>query len=299
MKLNIKRLLVVQDDIEDDYITSVAFDPNGQILASVSRYARVQLWNVESGREIKRLKGNSESWRIAFNPTGQMLVVGTDNGLDIWNARNDQSINHLGVSSLFAVHPTQNVVAFIKESGDGGTIAVKWLESKEDITFIGQTYRVSDLAFSSDDKLAVISGDDVYIWGYLRSYKEIQNHIRTEDKVSTITFSPDGKFLAMKKGLLNVQIWSVSGSGDIELFKQLAFTKPTYNATNLTFSPDGNLLACGQILWSLKSGEKITLPDDLEVNWIDFSPDGKFLALGGQAERGQGGCAIQLYEIIF
>ncbi|OBQ32714.1 MAG: hypothetical protein AN485_20760, partial [Anabaena sp. MDT14b] len=60
------------------HICSVAYSPNGQILASASKDKTVKLWSVASGEEISSVKcTDSVIYSIAFSPDGKILAAGS------------------------------------------------------------------------------------------------------------------------------------------------------------------------------------------------------------------------------
>ena len=69
--------------------TSIAFSPNGKILASGdSCGGAIKLWDVRSGKELKRLAGNfiEVVTSVAFSPDGKTLASGTDTGaIKLWD----------------------------------------------------------------------------------------------------------------------------------------------------------------------------------------------------------------------
>lgn len=57
-------------------VRSVAFSPDGKLLAAGNRYHTVRVWDVESKKEIKTLAGHmSDVWSIAFSPDGKTLAA--------------------------------------------------------------------------------------------------------------------------------------------------------------------------------------------------------------------------------
>ena len=70
---------------------SVAFSPDGKILASASYDKSVKFWDVATGKERATLKGTEAVRFVAFSPDGRLLASGggsTDNApgeLKVWD----------------------------------------------------------------------------------------------------------------------------------------------------------------------------------------------------------------------
>jgi WD40 repeat protein len=103
----------------------------------------------------------------------------------------------------------------------------------------------------------------------------------------TVVLAPDGKMFARAYG--GVQIWDVKGE-KATLRKTLKDARE--GAVALAFSPDGKLLAAGQVSknvvwWAMPEGRLLTAveadkgPPGPAVWTVAFSPDGKTLASGG------------------
>src|ERR1700678_3943797 len=56
-------------------IRSVAFSPNGAILASSSYDGTVRWWNVADGKEIRVLRDQGRVFSLAFSPDGKQLAA--------------------------------------------------------------------------------------------------------------------------------------------------------------------------------------------------------------------------------
>ena len=65
-------------------VSSVAFNPNGTILASGSYDSTIKLWNVKSKKEIATLQGHTSVYSVAFNPSGTILASGSGT-IKLWN----------------------------------------------------------------------------------------------------------------------------------------------------------------------------------------------------------------------
>src|SRR5271168_5660276 len=68
-------------------VTSIAFSPDGRVLASGSFDRTIKLWDVSSGKEIGALPGHDgEVFSIAWSPDGRTLASGgNDSMVKLWS----------------------------------------------------------------------------------------------------------------------------------------------------------------------------------------------------------------------
>lgn len=84
-----------------DDVGSVAFSPDGRLLASVGDDWRVRLWDPAAGRLTATLKGHtSRVTGVAFSPDGHLLAsVGNDRTVRLWEPRRAVPASQLRVGS--------------------------------------------------------------------------------------------------------------------------------------------------------------------------------------------------------
>ncbi len=100
-----------------DSVYSVAFSPDGALLASGSGDKTVKLWDVASGRELRTLAGHTNSVNsVAFSPDGRTLASGSgDKTVKLWDVASGRELRTL------AGHT--NSVDSVAFSPDGRTLA--------------------------------------------------------------------------------------------------------------------------------------------------------------------------------
>lgn len=104
-------------------VTTLAWSPDGAVIATGSADGRVRLWNATNGMALRApLRHSAAVSALAFTPAGAQLAGGgTDGQVQVWNLRSGISTN-LGVHSgarisALAFHPSQPEIAVASDSG--------------------------------------------------------------------------------------------------------------------------------------------------------------------------------------
>jgi WD40 repeat protein len=62
-------------------VKSVSFSPDGRFLASGGADGVVRMWDIESGREVRRMEHGDWVQSVSFSPDGRFLASGGRDGV--------------------------------------------------------------------------------------------------------------------------------------------------------------------------------------------------------------------------
>ena len=266
-------------------VYSVAFSPDGTLLASGNGDGSLQVWQPGFPGEPRMLFGHSKVVKgVAFSVDGRLLASASADGTaKIWDVASGQELHTLadGGAGLEAV-------AF---SRDGRWLATAAQDAQARLwdvasgelvrTFAEHSDPVESVAFSPDSTLLVTGSGDMVakIWN-IQSGQVVRTLAGHVGGVYGVAFSPDGNLLATASRDGTAKVWDVS-SGLVRL------TMPNHNAwvTDIVFSADGTRLATASRdgtarLWDSSSGkeEAILFGHANIVEAVAFSADGTRIA---------------------
>jgi WD40 repeat protein len=241
---------------------------------------------------------------LSFSDDGKTLVtIGADHTFHYWNVANGKEQKRrqlsfvISQSEFDSAHRVKacspNGKLFV--SDDEETIRVWEIASGKEVrkipnpTFPFNRKTISRLAVTNDGRLVAIALLD---FSALKCRLHLVNATTREEHILTFErgdfsypgFSPDGKTLALGNASGIIRLYDTKTAKELRQIKAQAVKNTALPA----FSPDGQNLAwidgSGMAkVWNVGDGsEKSSFPAPGVGNWMQFSPDGKRLAVVGE-----------------
>ncbi|RCG31275.1 hypothetical protein DQ384_11145 [Sphaerisporangium album] len=275
--------------------SSVAFSPDGRIMATADLERNVRLWDTAIARQIGPAFTGATG-PLAFSPDGAFLLTSTGAArLELWDVAGRRT---LGERPGCASGGSPRLTAF----NGAGTIAVGcddgslnlWTTSGRPLLggpLDGHGGAVTAVSFTPDETTMVsAAGENVRLW-------DVRDPVPAflGDRNGPVAADRTGRFLATGasgNGDRQVRVWDLTTGRNTALRGQGDWTGA------LAFSPDGGALAAAADdrveIWDVATGEtRGILADAGPVNALAYSADGRSLVVAS----GEAGFTVRWWDV--
>jgi WD40 repeat protein len=236
---------------------SVSLSADGKIAATANTFD-VKVWEVETGKELRRLWAPGLFFGVALSHDGKTVAGSSPDGVRIWNTSDGSLLRTL----------TTEVLSSVAISREGRTLVTVGPKSLTywDVTSGNQLRSFATgasvprtptlLALSADGQTAILASDNVVkVWHALAG--DLGSLVGHSARITSVAMTPDGK-TAISGGLDNIiRIWDVGSTS-----QEMTLTAPSNGVTSLAISADGRLIAGGArdgtvTVWDVPTGRDV------------------------------------------
>jgi len=279
-----------------------AFHPNGNWVALGTTDGAIVIWDVSTGRELRRMKEHTGMVAsVDFSADGSLLASGSaDKTVIVWESATGKVEHRLtdhtgevtGVAfadyGAWLFTGSLDGRVWMWDASDGSQVA--YIQGKSGATGIAySTTRL--LAIAREDGTVLVpdwmTQKDKY---FMRAYPDLKQGEFTFQVLNPrLAFSPDGSLLACPALFMQpaqktgkAYVWDMKNG---ELVSEIPG-----NPRAVAFSPDGKRLAVGQTtgvieMWDAQGKQKALAFQGEGSIWdLAFSPDGKRLVAVGTGQ---------------
>jgi WD40 repeat protein len=174
------------------WVNSVAFSPDGLLLANGSDDGTVKLWDVRSKTLAATLEHSDWVYSVAFSPDGSLLASGGgyDETVKLWDVRSRTLVETLEGYSYGVWSVAFSLDGLVLASGGFDQVKLWDVRSMTLVeTLEGHSYGVRSVAFSPDDSLlASGSSDGTIIFWDMKPYTKVSKDIIAPSFVNDLEF---------------------------------------------------------------------------------------------------------------
>ncbi len=262
------QLVEIWDERRTEIACDVSVEGSGRFAVVAQRAGYLQVLDTRTGQELRRSPSlGSAAWALDFDRSGERVAALTwDGNLHLWNIDGKTQ-----PTSVKAIRPPPEPKA---DSKDGGELGWPFAAF---IRFDSSAERVLVAACGRGASLFSAKGELVHAWNESSDYGF---------SATIIAWSFDGARIAMPKDKAVRFFDGRTGEPVGELLEEEA------HICSIAFQPGGTLFATGLRdsrvrVWDLKTSKlafehvfKDIFDEQLDVNSVAFSPDGKWIAAG-------------------
>jgi WD40 repeat protein len=275
-------------------LASVAFSPDGRFVLTASGGSgyggppALLLWEVDTGREIRRF---DVPWRVrsvTFSPDGLFVLAGTEGySAVLWEVATGREIRRFDCKAycLAVAFSADGRFALTGSDVPDKTARLWDVASGQEVRALrGHTDSVQSVAFSRDGRYVITGSNDKTARLWEAATGRESRVFKFADAVTSVAFSPDGRSL-MTGSRDNARLWDAATGREIRRFGGASDAR--------AFSRDGRSVLEADLggfkvrLWDVATGREVRVFDGGgSIRSVAFSPDGQsVLAADGTTAR--------------
>jgi WD40 repeat protein/serine/threonine protein kinase len=272
--------------------TSMAFAPDGDHVVTGGQDGVVRLWDLRTGKEVRRFKGHVGFVSgLAVGPgLRHVLSGGWDKTLRLWDAGTGAEVRQFPGYNAAA-----NGVAFSPDgrqalsTGPGPAVCLWDLETGKEVRRFNHPHDVVTCVTFSPDGKYVLTGigtkrdrdtnNTIHLWDALTGV-EVRRYTGHTNYVWSVAFSADGRRVLSGSDDGTIQLWEVSTGKEL---RRLKGYKESIRFVALARDGRAVLASNGlnSALWLRDAETGVELPTPKEaisgrVLGVAFSPDGRY-----------------------